>query len=329
VDGPLWVDTICISCDTCRWMSSDKVFRHEDGMSAVVQQPETEEEMQEALRILNACPVGSIHFDNANPADRQHAAMDFPRLVPEAETLGLEVYHLGHHSPLSFGATPWAVRHPETGIVAIIDCPRYSTGLKKSLEKHFGEGKVKYMFLTHADDVADHVKWAEKLGVKRIIHESEAHADMALAKRAAVGMEDCEIRLSGHGPWDPFAGELGANSCILFQPGHSIGSCVLHFQPGSGDDTVAAVFTGDHLAKLRVTGTLDAFLLASKFDYKVQLESLRAWAADGRAQAVNIVFPGHGRVWTTESFPQDLEGVCDRLEGWIADGSVSEIQTSN
>lgn len=37
-------------------------------------------------------------------------------------------------------------------------------------------GGAKYMFLTHRDDVADHVKWQAHLGCERIIHELEANA---------------------------------------------------------------------------------------------------------------------------------------------------------
>ena len=32
------------------------------------------------------------------------------------------------------------------------------------------------MFLTHRDDVADHARWAQELGVQRIIHKVEANS---------------------------------------------------------------------------------------------------------------------------------------------------------
>ena len=37
-------------------------------------------------------------------------------------------------------------------------------------------GGVRYIFLTHRDDVADHAKWAAEFGAERIIHESECNA---------------------------------------------------------------------------------------------------------------------------------------------------------
>ena len=34
-------------------------------------------------------------------------------------------------------------------------------------------GGAKYMVLSHKDDVADHARWAEELGLERIIHKTE------------------------------------------------------------------------------------------------------------------------------------------------------------
>ncbi len=37
-------------------------------------------------------------------------------------------------------------------------------------------GGVKYIFLTHRDDVADHDSWAAEFGAERIIHASECNS---------------------------------------------------------------------------------------------------------------------------------------------------------
>ena len=47
-------------------------------------------------------------------------------------------------------------------------------------------GGVKYMFLTHQDDVADHALWAKEFGAQRIIHESEANAEQGTECGAAL-----------------------------------------------------------------------------------------------------------------------------------------------
>uniref|UniRef100_A0A061R2Z9 Zn-dependent glyoxylase n=1 Tax=Tetraselmis sp. GSL018 TaxID=582737 RepID=A0A061R2Z9_9CHLO len=326
VDGPLWVDATCISCDTCRWMSPEH-FHFAAGQSAVWRQPESRNEQRAALRAVVACPVGSIHFEGQKGKALQAASADFPMLMPDAEPLGLEIFHLGHHSPFSFGAAPWLLRNPSNGVCALVDVPRYSTGLKKSLERAFGPGKIRYMFLTHADDVADHDWWARNLGVRRVIHETEARDELALSERSATGLESCEIQLSGAGPWDPFQGELGEGTQVMYAPGHSVGHCLLHFQPRRNGP--AALFTGDHLAKLRATGTLDAFMLANKYDFRLQLHSLESLAEARPAVDVRLVVPGHGRVWKTDDFPGDLQGVCSRLSSRIEDGSVYTAQPSN
>lgn len=36
-------------------------------------------------------------------------------------------------------------------------------------------GGVKYIFLTHRDDVAEHAKWAKALGAERIMHIKETN----------------------------------------------------------------------------------------------------------------------------------------------------------
>ncbi len=45
-----------IDCDTCRWMAPD-FFRRRDMQSAVLRQPETEEERFEAFSALLSCPT--------------------------------------------------------------------------------------------------------------------------------------------------------------------------------------------------------------------------------------------------------------------------------
>ena len=37
-------------------------------------------------------------------------------------------------------------------------------------------GGVRFIFLTHRDDVADHAQWAAEFGAQRIIHASECNA---------------------------------------------------------------------------------------------------------------------------------------------------------
>ena len=168
------------------------------------------------------------------------------------------------------------------------------------------------MFLTHSDDVADHAKWAEKMGVTRIIHETEAKPELAMTPRAGKGLDECEVQLSGEGPWDPFNGEMGANSKLILQQGHTPGSLVMHFQPDGAES--AAAFTGDHLAKKRITGELGCFTAFNRQPVTVQADSLRQWADDPSAPAVKLVLPGHGRWCTVDDFVSSLRSVADELD---------------
>ena len=95
-------------------------------------------------RFTADCPC---HGTDEAVAKQEAGAADFPFLFPQAEALGLEVYHLGFHSRDSFAATPWLARNPATGVGAIVDCPRYSSKLHKAIEAHFGQGKVMLLSL--------------------------------------------------------------------------------------------------------------------------------------------------------------------------------------
>ena len=139
-------------------------------------------------------------------------------------------------------------------------------------------GQVQYMFLTHADDVADHAKWAREMGLKRVIHETEADPALAITERSGRGLDECEIKLRGGNgdegmpalrSWDPFEGALGEETRVIFQPGHTKGQCALHFQPDASGP--AAAFTGDHLGWLRQTESLDAFTAFCKDSHRVQV----------------------------------------------------------
>ena len=176
------------------------------------------------------------------------------------------------------------------------------------------------MFLTHADDVADHAQWAAKMGVQRIIHRLEADPRLAMTKRAGQGLGECEVQLEGHGPWDPFGGDLGSSTRVLSQPGHTPGSLVLHFQPDDesssdgGNAAAAVAFTGDHLAVSGRTGLLQCFTAYNRQPLEVQVASLREWAMDPSAEAVKLVLPGHGRWHATDTFVADLLTVASNMQ---------------
>lgn len=61
--GKYYVDDTCIDCDACR-QSSESFERSADvGMSFVIKQPVTAEEIAHAEDALEACPVNAIGND--------------------------------------------------------------------------------------------------------------------------------------------------------------------------------------------------------------------------------------------------------------------------
>jgi ferredoxin len=163
VPGNLFVDQSCIDCDVCRWMCPT-VFSAYAGRTIVTNQPQNVDEKAQAYAAMISCPVGAIRTRNADPLVKQ-ILQSFPIPIDEEKIPG--VMHCGFHSALSYGATSYFIHQPNQGNV-LIDSPRYHTKLADRFE---ALGGIKYMILTHIDDVADHVKWKQRFPeMQRIIH---------------------------------------------------------------------------------------------------------------------------------------------------------------
>ncbi|MBS0662982.1 MAG: ferredoxin [Verrucomicrobia bacterium] len=62
--GRYYVDSTCIDCDQCRAIAPEIFGRDEDnGLSIVIKQPLTSEEVALAEEALSACATGSIGND--------------------------------------------------------------------------------------------------------------------------------------------------------------------------------------------------------------------------------------------------------------------------
>lgn len=264
VGGEFYVDRTCIDCDTCRWMAPS-VFNHANSKSAVYHQPETAEERLQALQALLACPTASIHTEQP-PKDIKDAHNSFPIAVDPEELQG--VYHCGYHSEKSFAATSYFITRPEGNI--LVDSPRYSEVLAKKLE---AMGGVRYMFLTHKDDIADHQRWQARFNCERILHQLEVQART----------QDVEIKLEGEGPWT----FLGSDIDLIFTPGHTRGHVCLHYKKGKG-----VLFSGDHLGGDESQSLdLSANMSHNWYSVPVQIESVKKLLP----LEFTWILPGHGR----------------------------------
>ncbi len=256
VEGDFYVDTTCIDCDTCRWMTPE-VFSRAGEQSAVHHQPTDETTRLAALQALLACPTSSIGTVE-KPQDIRIAQQSFPILIDE------NVYHCGYHSEKSYGAASYVIQIPEGNI--LVDSPRFTPPLVKRLEEM---GGIRYMYLTHRDDVADHKKFAEHFHCQRILHADDI----------STSTQNVEIQLTN---LEPFA--LSPDLLIIPVPGHSKGHTVLLYKN-------KFLFTGDHLAWSKSLHQLAAFPDFCWYSWTEQIKSMRKLAD----YSFEWVLPGHGR----------------------------------
>jgi glyoxylase-like metal-dependent hydrolase (beta-lactamase superfamily II)/ferredoxin len=282
--GNFYVDSSCIDCDTCRWIAP-QIYSRADSQSVVHHQPTTAEERVLALEALLACPTGSIGTEE-KPTDIQQVQQRFPLKIDG------NIFYCGYHSEKSFGAASYFIQRPQGNV--LIDSPRFTPPLVKQLE---AMGGVRYLYLTHRDDVADHAKFAEHFGGKggkfpqaqpcqRILHQQDITADTQAVEIQPTGTE-------------PIA--LDDDLLIIPQPGHSRGHTVLLYQG-------KYLFTGDHLAWSDRLNQLYAFRNFSWYSWPKQIESMKKLADYTQNYAFEWVLPGHGR-----RFAASAEEMGDRM----------------
>jgi glyoxylase-like metal-dependent hydrolase (beta-lactamase superfamily II)/ferredoxin len=212
IAGNFYVDSTCINCDTCRQLAPHS-FEEVGEYSAVSHQPENEEQIHRAYQALLACPVGSIGTEHSDKSRVQAAMTSFPLPLENG------VSYCGFNSEKSFGANSFFIEHPDGNW--LVDSPRYVKHLVEAFER---KGGLRYVFLSHEDDVADADKYATHFGAKRIIHQADADA-VPGAEWIIDGTESVH---------------LAAEFQAIPVPGHTPGSMALLYQD-------KFLFTGDHL----------------------------------------------------------------------------------
>jgi glyoxylase-like metal-dependent hydrolase (beta-lactamase superfamily II)/ferredoxin len=252
VEGEFFVDTTCIDCDTCRQLAP-ATFGETGEFSFVRMQPRDEGEERAAYRALVACPTGSIGAPDKAAA---RAAVDeFPMRLADG------VFYCGFNSPKSFGGNSYFVEHPAGNW--LVDAPRFVEPLARRLAER---GGVRYIFLTHRDDVADAARYAERFGAERIIHRLELAAQ-----------PDAERVIEGRDPV-----ELAPGFTAIPTPGHTRGHCALLHRE--------FLFSGDHIWWSRNRDRLTASRDVCWYSWTEQVQSV---ALLGK-YTFEWVLPGHG-----------------------------------
>lgn len=254
VAGSFFVDATCIDCDACRQIAP-AIFGETGDFSFVKRQPRTRAEDLQALRALVACPTGSIGTGEKQRVPEAVAA--FPERLDEA------VFYCGFNSPKSFGGNSYFLEHPAGNW--LIDSPRYVEHLARRFEER---GGIRYIFLTHRDDVADAEKYARRFQAERIIHRLELSAQPA-----------AERVIDGTAPL-----ELAPGFLVIPTPGHTRGHCALL----AGE---RYFFSGDHIWWSRHRGRLTASRSVCWYSWERQLESVALL----ERYRFEWVLPGHGQ----------------------------------
>lgn len=266
VDGKFFVDRTCINCDACRQLAP-QVFGEVNGHSFVHSQPTTKEEDSAATRALLCCPVGSIGTIGPNSA--KETMSQLPLKLAE------DVYYCGFNSPKSYGGNSYFIVHKDGNW--LIDSPKFLPHLVDRFEQM---GGIKYIFLTHRDDIADAQKYSAQFGAKRVIHSADA--DSAPGAEIVLDIDsDQEVNPSLH---RGFAGDLSDKFNVIFTPGHTKGHlCLLY------DNQF--LFSGDHLAYDRDTKELEAFRDYCWYSWQEQIKSIDKL----KQLQFSYVLPGHGQ----------------------------------
>ena len=278
VEGDFYVDATCIDCDACRQIAP-AIFRDHDGRSVVYRQPRNPGEQHRAFMALVACPTASIGTVSHRSA--RSGVQAFPVHVVD------DVYYCGFNSEASFGA--WAyliVRPQERGGNVLVDSPRFNAPLVKRIEQM---GGVNLMFLSHRDDIADHIKFAGHFHCPRIMHEGDGATARGI-ERVITGTDPLRI---------------DDDLLLIPTPGHTRGHQVLLYQNN-------VLFTGDHLAWSPERETLTAFRDVCWYSWTEQTRSMEKLLAYRFAS----VLPGHGRIHNgqSEEMHKHLERCVARMK---------------
>lgn len=256
ITGNFYVDNTCIDCDTCRWIAPD-TFTRKGEQSAVYNQPQNEAQRKSALQALLSCPTASIGTMD-KPTDIKSIQASFPILIED------NVYHCGYHPEASFGATSYLIKRPEGNI--LIDSPRFTPPLVKRIESM---GGIRYMYLTHKDDIADHQKYHDHFQCDRILHIDEITEE---TKNVEIKLEINE------------AYQFDDDILIIPVPGHTKGHTILLYKN-------KFLFTGDHLSYSHNLQQLYAFKDFCWYSWAELIKSMNKLTQ----YQFQWILPGHGR----------------------------------
>ncbi|HTN42923.1 MAG TPA: MBL fold metallo-hydrolase [Nitrospiria bacterium] len=203
----------------------------------------------------------------------------FPKLIDGP------VYLNGHNAVSSYGANSYFIK--SQGGNWLVDSPRFDPALVEQFRKW---GGIRYIFLTHRDDVADADRYARAFGADRIIHEGDRSAQ-----------PDAEMILKGD------EDVVMAPARLIHTPGHTRGHGVLLWNG-------KYLFTGDHLSWSPEDQALRSGRDYCWYSWKEQTRSVEKLA---RHAGIEWVLPGHGgrKQVPVGEFPKWVQETAQWMKG--------------
>jgi glyoxylase-like metal-dependent hydrolase (beta-lactamase superfamily II)/ferredoxin len=254
VPGDFFVDSTCIDCDLCRQIAPD-TFASLGEQSVVYRQPETQQEQFEALKALVTCPTASIGAPAEYPVTDAVAA--YPDLIESP------VHFCGFASEDSYGASSYLIVRDSGNV--LVDSPRFAKPLVNQIS---ALGGVRWIFLTHRDDVADQSQWAKHFGAQRIMQRQDAGR---LIDEIENIVEDHPVQMAD-------------DLIVIPTPGHTKGHSVMLFRN-------RFLFSGDHVWWSDHYESLYASRGVCWYSWPEQIRSMEKLLD----YSFGWVLPGHGR----------------------------------
>lgn len=167
--------------------------------------------------------------------------MDVLHPLPERP----DIYWIEVYDPQTYHAQSYLLVHPEGNI--LIDVPAYRKEVIRALQER---GGVRYIFITHKDDIGSAGTFQEFFHARIILHRSEAHY-----------VRDGQVDIA-------FDGDLSLypDVVIVHLPGHTPGSAALLDLRAP-----AALFCGD---AINVKDTHELFVPRHPFDFDARLKRI-------------------------------------------------------
>lgn len=216
--------------------------------------------------------------------ERLRAAGQAPLTSYYPKPIEEKVWFCGFASPKAYGAASYFIEDPAGNWLT--DSPRFHP----HLVDFFGRrGGLRWIFLTHRDDVGDADLYAQRFHARRIIHEADLSAQPG-----------AEVVLRAGERTDPAPGFT-----VIPTPGHTRGHCVLLYRD-------KFLFTGDHLEGDAKTGALGVFRDFCWYDWREQTRSMERLLS----YRFEWVLPGHGGRLRLppERMREELERLVERMK---------------